>query len=609
MFGFLKGSKKEDAGAAQLEPVASQLEKKTPAGIWLEVMSTLAPGASYTKRLEALFAMLDAVLNLDVYYLYLIDPGGERFTLEHMKIKELPLTPEMESEVPSEVGGESTYQESTYEDVQSIMRSPPLNFPRAPDYEQDHLRITEVGHLYTVPLRRNSDLVGLIQVGPVEAEAKNVLNDIQKRLEKFIIPLSFAITQARAEEDLRGKMRDLEDRSEVSRKLLSSAFELDEFISLLLDLALKATGSEGGFVAMSEGAPPRWTIRASQNIPDRFVAKVNLVPGEGLFEWVSSESRALMIRDWDFVQEMGLKSILAVPLVEGEDILGMFALVNFEKKGEILTEYSLKLLEVFMEQIKLVLENVRLMDVFTERYLTTLQGLAKSVDVRYPGTISHTERVTRIAVEIGRRMGLSPQRINILETAARVHDVGMCGVAEISRGFQADFNHPTIGADMVSILPLPQSVVEAIATHHEWYDGWGFPKGLKGDEISLEGRILALAEYFVEATTVTDIRPSMSLTKLRQEVEVRRGSQFDPAVVDALLELLRQKREKAGGGALEECYVFKSCPDDLKLQCPSQHNPTACWEQRPDVQCAGHGDEKCENCFLYIEWQERRAAE
>lgn len=161
---------------------------------------------------------------------------------------------------------------------------------------------------------------------------------------------------------------------------------------------------------------------------------------------------------------------------------------------------------------------------------------------------------------------------------------------------------------MISILPLPQGVVDAVATHHE-YDGWGFPKGLKGDEISLEGRILALAEYFVEATTVTEIRPSMSLNKLMQEIEVRRGNQFAPAVVDALLEILREKREKAGHGALEECYVFKSCPEDLKLQCPSQNNPTTCWEQQPDVQCAGHGDEQCAGCFLYLEWQERKATE
>ncbi len=551
MFGFLKGpKKKEDVGATQLKPAVPHLAKSTPAGIWVEVTSVLKPGASYTERLEAMFAMLDALLSLEVYYLYLMDSSGERFTLEHMKVKGLPAAPEMESEVPQEVGGESSYQESTYEDVQSIMRSPPLSFPKEPDYEKDHLRVTEVGRLYTVPLRRNGDLVGLIQMGPVEAEAKEALKEIQKRLEAFITPLSFAITQARAEQDLQERMHDLEERSEVSRKLLSSAFELDEFISLLLDLALKATGTEGGFVAMKEGEPPRWNIRASQNIPDNFLKRVNLVPGQGLFEWVSPESQALMLRDWDFVQEMGLKSILGVPLIEGEEILGIFCLVNFEK-GEIQTEYSLKLLEVFVEQIKLVLENVRLMDIFTERYLATLQGLSKSVDVRYPETANHTRRVTRIAMEIGQRVGLPPQGLNVLETAAKIHDVGMCGVAEISRGFQADFNHPTIGADMVSILPLPQGVVEAVATHHEWYDGWGFPKGLKGDEISLEGKILALSEYFVESTTDSEIRPAMSLDKLMQEIEVRRGSQFDPAVADSLLEILREKGERAINSDLE----------------------------------------------------------
>jgi len=176
MFGFLKGPRKEDdASAARLKPTALPLEKRTPTAVWVEIMSILKPATSYTERLEAMFALLDALLGLDVYYLYLIDSSGERFTLEHMRVKSLQPTPEIESEIPHEVGGKSA-QEITYADVQSIMCSPPLSFPKEPPYEKAHLRVTEVGHLYTVPLRSNGDLVGLIQMGPLEAEAKEVLN-------------------------------------------------------------------------------------------------------------------------------------------------------------------------------------------------------------------------------------------------------------------------------------------------------------------------------------------------------------------------------------------------------------------------------------------------
>jgi putative nucleotidyltransferase with HDIG domain len=224
------------------------------------------------------------------------------------------------------------------------------------------------------------------------------------------------------------------------------------------------------------------------------------------------------------------------------------------------------MLSSFSEQIRLVLNNVRLLDQFTQRYLETLKALNKSVDVRDPTTASHTERVTAVAVEIARKMGLSVHEVGVTRTAAEIHDVGMCGITEVARGFQADYNHPTIGADMIRILALPPGVADAIASHHEWFDGWGYPNGLKGNEITLGGRILALAEYFVEMTTVSEFQPPITWSKLKEEIEVRRGTQFDPTVVDALVILAEEKRTQSESGVPDGCIAFKADPSKLQTE-------------------------------------------
>jgi putative nucleotidyltransferase with HDIG domain len=537
-----------------------------------------------------LLSAFDAFVGLDAYYLYMLDPSGKRFILEHTKLKGPP--------APEDRGGMDFLpgipKADELETVQTISRSPILDFPFQASHNQYHVAATRAGNVYAAPLRREGRLVGLLQMGPIagsQAPAK-----LCGRVEELILPLSLGIVQARDMENLQERLRLLESRSEVSRKLLSSAFELDRFVDLLLGLALTATHTEAGFVAVVGPESGRLTIRAQAGMPKEFLEQVDLSPDAGLFEMLP-DLHSLTLRDWKFAQAMKIKNILAVPLMDNGDLLGVFALVNF-KEGGTFADYSLSLLANFSEQIKLVLGNVRLLDRFTQQYLDTVKALAKSVDLRHPETVGHTERVTAVATAIASQMKLSPHEVEIVKTAAEVHDVGMCGIVEVSRGFQADYNHPTIGADMVRILALPPGVADAVATHQEWYDGWGYPNGLKGEAISLGGRIIGLAEYFVEATSAGEMAGAASWSKLNKELELRSGSQFDPAVVDALQAILEKMRQQAAVEGAAPCLEFK-----VPVEGAAAGLPTLCFRFRPTgTPCQEHGDSQCRYCFSFPEW-------
>ena len=232
---------------------------------------------------------------------------------------------------------------------------------------------------------------------------------------------------------------------------------------------------------------------------------------------------------------MGIRSLLAVPLMEAGDPLGVFALVTYAEGAEF-DEHDLSLLEAFTEQIRLMLFNAQLFGSFTERYLATVEGLAGALDARRPETRGHHRTVSAVGEAIAREAGLDDAEAQAVRVAGLIHDVGLAGSAQGS--WEADVEHPTVGASLVAHLPLHPGVAGAVATHHEWFDGWGFPGGLTGDAIPPAGRALGVAEFIVELTTPDEVRPGWPPDRLGAELAQRSGSQFDPVMADAAARLL-----------------------------------------------------------------------
>lgn len=517
-------------------------------GLWRRLLQTLGPDKAYSQRLDDLLAIVAEVTEATICYLYLLDDEGRTFRLE----RQWQAGPPPEAEPSRSLYGE----EREIYGAGEMMAAPSLDIPRTEETETDHFVTLEAGSFYTIPLRLDEAdgqngaalLVGLLQIGPLPN--RKLSRSAERNLTTLHFPLALAVQQAHREAQLRQQLSVSSARSEVGQRLRGSALEVDRFVSLLLDLALTATRTEAGFVAIIEAETKRLTIRADKHLPSAFIEQIDLTPEQGLFDWsLAAETGALIVRDFEFMEHLGVRSVLAVPLLERETPLGIFALLNFERT-ETFEEHNLILLETFVEQIKLVVHNGRLFQTFTDQYLETVKGLAHSLDMRRPHTQDHHQQVTAVSAALAEALGLSEAQTAALHTAALIHDVGMAGIIELEGGFQADFEHPAIGASMIENLPLPPAVAQAVATHHEWFDGWGFPQGLKGEEILIEGRILAVAEFIVEMMTGNVVRQPWSLDKLALELVQRRGNQFDPRVTDAALDLARRQALPFGQPAL-----------------------------------------------------------
>jgi putative nucleotidyltransferase with HDIG domain len=183
-----------------------------------------------------------------------------------------------------------------------------------------------------------------------------------------------------------------------------------------------------------------------------------------------------------------------------------------------------------------------------EQAIERVIAMAREIDVRECGTAQHSQVVARYAELTARELGLPDEVVEDVRLAGLLHDVGKSGVADAIVSKPASLSdaewmamryHPELGASLLNEAGL-DDVREWILCHHERPDGEGYPRGLQGDEIPLEARILAVADSYEAMTNDRVYRRSIGRWRARDELRRNAGTQFDGAVVAAFLRVLER---------------------------------------------------------------------
>jgi putative nucleotidyltransferase with HDIG domain len=170
-----------------------------------------------------------------------------------------------------------------------------------------------------------------------------------------------------------------------------------------------------------------------------------------------------------------------------------------------------------------------------------------ALDAKDRYTAGHCSRVTDYALKLGTALGLSEEKLNILEEASLFHDIGKIGVPEVilnkkealsNDEFEIIKKHSAIGADIITSISTFKEHVAVVRHHHERWDGRGYPNQLKGEDIPLESRILAVADTFDAMTSDRPYRARMPKEKALAIIRDCIGSQFDPEVAKKFLEII-----------------------------------------------------------------------
>ena len=177
-------------------------------------------------------------------------------------------------------------------------------------------------------------------------------------------------------------------------------------------------------------------------------------------------------------------------------------------------------------------------------YDITLEALGDALDLKDAETEGHSKRVTAFTIAIARAMELPQERVRVIARGAFLHDIGKMAIPDailrkpgrLSPDEQAIMQgHAYDGYQMLRKIPFLQEAAEIVYSHQERYDGSGYPRGLKGDQIPLGARIFAVADTFDAMTSDRPYRAAQSISSGRREIERNVGTQFDPEVVRVFL--------------------------------------------------------------------------
>jgi HD-GYP domain-containing protein (c-di-GMP phosphodiesterase class II) len=190
-----------------------------------------------------------------------------------------------------------------------------------------------------------------------------------------------------------------------------------------------------------------------------------------------------------------------------------------------------------------------------ELFLGTVKGLAAAIDGKDPYTRGHSERVSRFSMAIAQRLGLSDEETEKIRISALLHDVGKIAIddnilkkpsALTDEEYEIMKGHPQKGYKIMNQIPAMKEFLPGMYMHHEMVNGMGYPQGLKGDEIPLMGKIVAVADTFDAMTTDRPYQKAMKFEDALARIESFVGTRYDPAVVAALSEACKEGQIKTG---------------------------------------------------------------
>ncbi len=228
---------------------------------------------------------------------------------------------------------------------------------------------------------------------------------------------------------------------------------------------------------------------------------------------------------------------LAQPIMRDGAVIG--AVVALRKGGEdpLVSSTDLKLVAAATASIGVLLENATLYDDQRSMFMGTLRALTAAIDAKDRYTRGHSERVAYMATRLGEAIGLDTETTQRLHIAGLVHDVGKIGVPEAvlckpGRLTDEEFAliklHPEIGHRILRDIPQLADVLPGVLSHHERWDGKGYPHGTKGEDIPMFGRLIAIADSFDAMSSTRTYRSALDREKVLTEIERCGGTQFDP---------------------------------------------------------------------------------
>ena len=381
----------------------------------------------------------------------------------------------------------------------------------------------------------------------------------------FCTQASKALQNARCYERMQRRAVQLENLIDISQNLIAS-LQVEHVLKSIIDRAVELLGCEAGSLLLVDPETDELVFKVAVGPAGDKLIDTRLPPGAGIAGTVAGSGEPLIVndakadprhyREIDASTALHTRTLLCVPLKSKARVVGVVEVMN-KVNGRPFDEDDRGLLSALAVQSAIALENAQLYSNLRSAFADTVKVITNALEARDEYTAGHTSRVTAMALDTAREMGWSTEQLEILQIGALLHDIGKIGISdsvlykpsELTRDeYDQMMRHPIVGAKMLEKVTALQPMLPYILYHQERYDGKGYPFGLKGNEIPLEGRILAVADTFDAMTSDRPYRRGLSDEEAIAEIKRNRGTQFDPDVVDAMMRVTEKRKQQTSSG-------------------------------------------------------------
>lgn len=346
---------------------------------------------------------------------------------------------------------------------------------------------------------------------------------------------------------------------------ISRQTNVDDILTNVVQILEKRLDYDRGLILLTNREKDRLVFRAGFGYSDEQLGllkktafHLNRPESKGAFVVALREQRPLLINDVNeiegdlsprslaFVNKLGAQSFICCPIVCEDEGLGVLAVDHLKSKRPLL-QSDMSLLMGIAPVIGISIRNADLIDARGRQFRSILKVMAASIDARDPLTAGHSEKVTEYALGICSELGLSGEHRELIRVAALLHDYGKIGVPDAilkKNGMLTDDEYEIVKThsyktreilEQISFEGVFSKVPEIAGSHHEKIDGSGYPQGLRGKEIPLGARIIAVADFFEAITAKRHYRDPMTIEEAFRLLREEGGRHFDRRLVEALI--------------------------------------------------------------------------
>jgi PAS domain S-box-containing protein/putative nucleotidyltransferase with HDIG domain len=333
-------------------------------------------------------------------------------------------------------------------------------------------------------------------------------------------------------------------------------------LGLVLDQAMSLLAADAMAIFLLNKKTDRLQYTAGRGFRTDLIADGTVGFGESLIGIAAAERRTISTSDisllnpqsafMNMVKAEGFSVHQCTPLVAQNRVVGV--LEAYHRRSFVPGPDWLSFFETIARQTAIAVDNNTLLrdlqranEDLEEAYEATIEGWSKAMELRDRETEGHTQRVTTMAVALARRMGVPDAQMLIFRRGALLHDIGKIGVPDaiLNKPGPLDEDewvimkkHPFLAFDMLSPISYLRDSLDIPWCHHEWWDGNGYPRGLKGEAIPLAARIFIVADVWDALTSDRPYRAAWPPQKAIDSIEREAGTHFDPEVVRHFSEML-----------------------------------------------------------------------